>query len=737
VGSIHALVMLAPRLGLACGALAAVAVVADAGAKEAVALSGIGGAFLGALLAAAVVAFGRAPERSAGQGIEVVGRLLALVAALLAAVLGLESIARAEQPSPMSIVAPVALGWLLLAEVAAPALRVWVAGGPAARRRVPLVLACVAPLLGLFLMYRDTLKLQVAEPRDSASLLAAAAASNTPLRVALIGLDGADWELLDLASARGLTPQLDRMRAAGTWGPLRAEDPFSPPSWTTIATGLSKSEHGVDDFVQRAYSDGTLLPVAPDTWPFVASRSLLRAELACAALEGRSARVCSIPGRWLGNFVAPPILNAIAPRVGESYRLIPTGALSVRAPRIWEIAAQAGRPSVALRWLFTLPADGSPAAVLSGWQEGWRTPVGSNDPDLLALARAMAARAEPPATASEDEVEHYLATAEAEIEVGRGLADEILARDPSVNFYSHVFYFPDGLGHRLADSIAAIAGTNSAPTPDAVARLLALIGRVDRFIAELHARGFAPVVVSDHGIEPLPEHLPVPVVSQVLTIRWERLFDDLGLSDAAGHWFQADSPKGAVLQCRDDAPAAAPQAASDKLTSLALRDGRPLFRSCRVDAAAKRLELFGPVELTLAELDTAQVRGFGGRARSLRHYVIDRGIRGLHGRPLPALRRELGQEGVFAALAPGLRTGHVRGVSTRDIAPLILHLLDLPLEPAHRVEGLEILLRADGMQRRPIRRRRQPSPLPQLAGGETDDAERRSLEAIRALGYLN
>ena len=68
---------------------------------------------------------------------------------------------------------------------------------------------------------------------------------------------------------------------------------------------------------------------------------------------------------------------------------------------------------------------------------------------------------------------------------------------------------------------------------------------------------------------------------------------------------------------------------------------------------------------------------------------------------------------------------------------MILHLLDLPLEPAHRVEGLEILLRADGMQRRPIRRRRQPSPLPQLAGGETDDAERRSLEAIRALGYLN
>lgn len=77
----------------------------------------------------------------------------------------------------------------------------------------------------------------------------------------LIGLDGADWDLLDPMIERGELPNLAALREGGASGVLRSEEPLlSPILWTTIATGRSADVHGVTWFMTDA-PDGTKVPV--------------------------------------------------------------------------------------------------------------------------------------------------------------------------------------------------------------------------------------------------------------------------------------------------------------------------------------------------------------------------------------------------------------------------------------------------------------------------------------------
>ncbi len=76
-------------------------------------------------------------------------------------------------------------------------------------------------------------------------------------RVAVIGLDGADWELIRELIVDGRMPNLAAMIAAGTSGVVQpVEPPLAPLAWTSLATGLQPDRHGVLDFIQgRASSD--------------------------------------------------------------------------------------------------------------------------------------------------------------------------------------------------------------------------------------------------------------------------------------------------------------------------------------------------------------------------------------------------------------------------------------------------------------------------------------------------
>lgn len=84
-------------------------------------------------------------------------------------------------------------------------------------------------------------------------------------KVALIGWDGATWHLVEPLVAAGRLPNLARLIDRGGRAVLRAEPPtFSPRVWTTIATGMPASEHGITDFKLEA-ADGSGRVLAAST----------------------------------------------------------------------------------------------------------------------------------------------------------------------------------------------------------------------------------------------------------------------------------------------------------------------------------------------------------------------------------------------------------------------------------------------------------------------------------------
>jgi len=80
--------------------------------------------------------------------------------------------------------------------------------------------------------------------------------------VIFLGLDAADWSLLDGYMARGVMPNLAKLAAEGTSGKLKTLSPaLSPLVWTTMMTGTSPLEHGILDFLQFDPATGQREPI--------------------------------------------------------------------------------------------------------------------------------------------------------------------------------------------------------------------------------------------------------------------------------------------------------------------------------------------------------------------------------------------------------------------------------------------------------------------------------------------
>ncbi|MDP8256071.1 MAG: alkaline phosphatase family protein [Candidatus Alcyoniella australis] len=69
----------------------------------------------------------------------------------------------------------------------------------------------------------------------------------------ILGLDGADWRILEPLIAAGLLPNLERLLAGGAAGVLKTDYAYSPTSWTTIATGRVPVVHGVTPDKQMSW----------------------------------------------------------------------------------------------------------------------------------------------------------------------------------------------------------------------------------------------------------------------------------------------------------------------------------------------------------------------------------------------------------------------------------------------------------------------------------------------------
>ena len=83
----------------------------------------------------------------------------------------------------------------------------------------------------------------------SAEPPAAAEAGAESPPVAVIGWDGATWEVIEPMLEAGRLPHLAALIEGGTRARLLAEPPLlSPVAWTTLATGFPHGEHGISGF---------------------------------------------------------------------------------------------------------------------------------------------------------------------------------------------------------------------------------------------------------------------------------------------------------------------------------------------------------------------------------------------------------------------------------------------------------------------------------------------------------
>jgi hypothetical protein len=98
------------------------------------------------------------------------------------------------------------------------------------------------------------------------SLLGACGEADAPAgigtRAVVIGIDGADWRVIDAIAAHGKLPHLSGLRARGTSGPIQtvADIALSPVIWTSVATGKTAAKHGISWFLVDQ-PDGTRVPV--------------------------------------------------------------------------------------------------------------------------------------------------------------------------------------------------------------------------------------------------------------------------------------------------------------------------------------------------------------------------------------------------------------------------------------------------------------------------------------------
>lgn len=82
-------------------------------------------------------------------------------------------------------------------------------------------------------------------------------------KVAVIGLDGATFDLLNPWINQGKLPTFKKLMDMGCWGPLESTlPPLSPPAWTSFMTGKNPGKHGIFDFIlilQKKAPDSSIL----------------------------------------------------------------------------------------------------------------------------------------------------------------------------------------------------------------------------------------------------------------------------------------------------------------------------------------------------------------------------------------------------------------------------------------------------------------------------------------------
>jgi len=535
-------------------------------------------------------------------------------------------------------------------------------------------------------------------------------------KTVLVCLDGGTWDALTPLLEAGELPEILELMRGGTYGPLRSDPPFSPPSWTSLATGLEPEHHGITNFVRRREVD---------------------------------------------------------PESG-AYELVPIRAGDVRAPRFWQMVASYGRAVNVQRWLFTYPIEELPGVVVSDFQ-GKAADFLRHEPlerilrnrfqprlfvDSAARLGHDPTRAHDPADSPERfrERDAQLQAAVRDIDFAEQAFEHVLEGYPEIELHSVSFFWGNQMQHEFLHYWQAPRrfGTDPADAERYREVVPDLYRVFDEFLGRLRAdpRIERIVICSDHGMELIPRELETSIGAYHFQILWDRILADLGFDEVARPVAYRRTETGLAID-----PGAAPrEEVQDRLASAleSIRftdNGGALFAEVHSpdqpwpDLVVGR---YAPVRYgELPRLFERRVSLPGGdREQPLSRYLRFAGgfIRAEHGYDLnPDV--PLGADGILLAHGPGVTPGRrleIGAARTVDLAPTLLYLMGLPIGADMDGRVLEELVRPELLDARPI------ESIPSYRGrvaerafvdegeGEGDaEYDRRTMERLRSLGYVN
>jgi predicted AlkP superfamily phosphohydrolase/phosphomutase len=425
-------------------------------------------------------------------------------------------------------------------------------------------------------------------------------------KLIFIGLDGVGLDLAASLAGRGVTPRLGELLARGAAWPTRSPLPeVSPVCWSSRFSGLGPGGHGIYGFA--------------------------------------------------------------APRPG-SYAITPADSTMVRAPRIWDLAGEAGLSSTVLNVPLTFPA----APIRGSMVSGFVTPDlarGVHPPGLLPRLEAMGYRPEAGLDAGREDPAALLADISRTLAVRLELFSQMLDQDwdlyvAVISDSDRVNHFAwpalhDG-GHPLAEAALGVYRQ--------IDEFLDLVWR--RFAGEIAAGEAALMIAADHSFG--------PIVSEVYLNQWLM---------AEGYLFIEGAPPAERIL-----PAT---------KALALDPGRIYLHTAgrfpqgRVSPGAEAEALAGEIAAKLAALNFARVKQTEsgpliGQERPIAK--VHRG-RDIYAGPYADAAPELVAEAAPGySLRGGLDRAGVFGLShlsgTHRPTGALALMLPAPREKPERIEGL-------------------------------------------------
>jgi predicted AlkP superfamily phosphohydrolase/phosphomutase len=200
-------------------------------------------------------------------------------------------------------------------------------------------------------------------------------AGGAPSKVIVLGFDGVDARYTEQWMNEGKLPNLARLRAEGTFRPLRPTVPAQTPvSWSTFSTGIDPGRTGIFDFLRR--DPKTYLPVfaAFDETkePFLlGEKNRIAFSLVTLVLLGGIGLLVLRGSRVTGLVVivvAAISAYAVFTLTNQYIPLTRPGVINRRqGTPFWDVAANAGRKATVVHVPVTFPAtDFHDGYLLSG-----------------------------------------------------------------------------------------------------------------------------------------------------------------------------------------------------------------------------------------------------------------------------------------------------------------------------------------------------------------------------------